>query len=106
MSDPQEPEIRPRRLPNLPIEVAPLRARQFRPPKSLHAPAIAISTLHAGQLLSGMGTWMQIIEQGWFAHQLSQSELILGIVGFSSAVPALIITPWAGAAVDSIRGAN
>lgn len=103
MSEATEPEIQPQRLPNLPPEVAPMRARQFRLPKSLHALRHRNFQLYiTGQFLSGMGTWMQIIAQGWLVYELSKSELILGIVGFSSAVPALLITPWAGVAVDSI----
>lgn len=103
MTDSVEPEIRPARLPNLPPEVAPLRARQFRLPKTFSALRHRNFQLYvAGQLLSTMGTWMQIIAQGWLVYQLSQSELILGIVGFASAIPALLITPWGGVVVDSV----
>ena len=49
-----------------------------------------------------MGTWMQIIAQGWLVYQLSQSELMLGVVGFASAIPSLLITPWGGVVVDSV----
>ena len=45
---------------------------------------------------------MQIIAPGWLVYQLSQSELILGIVGFASAIPSLLITPWGGVIVDSV----
>ncbi len=103
MSDPLDSEIQPRRLPILPPEVTPLRARQFRLPKSLNALRHRNFQLYViGQLLSTMGTWMQIIAQGWLVYQLSRSELILGIVGFAAAVPALLITPWAGVAVDTV----
>ncbi len=103
MSAPLEPEIRPRQLPNLPPEVAPLRARQFRIPKTFSALRHRDFQLYvAGQLFSTMGTWMQIIAQGWLVYQLSQSELILGIVGFASAIPALLITPWGGVVVDTV----
>jgi MFS family permease len=103
MTDSVEPEIQPHRLPNLPPEVAPLRARQFRLPKTFNALRHRNFQLYiVGQLLSTMGTWMQIIAQGWLVYQLSQSELILGIVGFSSAIPALLITPWGGVVVDSV----
>jgi MFS family permease len=102
MTDSVKPEIRPQRLPNLPPEIAPLRARQFRLPKTFSALRHRNFQLYvAGQLLSTMGTWMQIIAQGWLVYQLSQSELILGIVGFASAIPALLITPWGGVVVDT-----
>ena len=53
-----------------------------------------------GQLVSNAGTWMQIIAQGWLVYQLSHSELMLGIVGFASAIPSLLVTPWGGVVVD------
>lgn len=53
-----------------------------------------------GQLVSMAGTWMQIVAQGWLVYQLSKSEFMLGIVGFASAIPALLISPWGGVLVD------
>ena len=53
-----------------------------------------------GQLISNIGTWMQIIAQGWVVYQLGHSELILGMVSFASAIPVLIASPWAGVIVD------
>jgi MFS family permease len=55
-----------------------------------------------GQLVSNAGTWMQIIAQGWLVYQLSHSDLTLGIVGFSSAIPALLVSPWGGVVVDRV----
>ncbi len=55
-----------------------------------------------GQLISNAGTWMQIIAQGWLVYQLTHSDLTLGIVGFASAIPTLLITPWGGVAVDRV----
>src|SRR5512139_30047 len=53
-----------------------------------------------GQLISNIGTWMQIIAQGWVVYQIGHSELILGLVAFASAIPVLMISPWAGVVVD------
>ncbi|MBL8056410.1 MAG: MFS transporter [Anaerolineales bacterium] len=53
-----------------------------------------------GQLVSVAGTWMQIVAQGWLVYELSHSELTLGVVGFASAIPALLISPWGGVVVD------
>ena len=33
-----------------------------------------------GQLVSNVGTWMQIIAQGWLVYQLGHSEITLGLV--------------------------
>ncbi|MEZ4730585.1 MAG: MFS transporter [Caldilineaceae bacterium] len=97
------PEIKPPRLPSIPPEVLPMRARQFRLPKTFAALRHRNFQLFViGQLISGVGTWMQIIAQGWLVYELSQSELALGIVGFASALPALVITPWGGVVVDRV----
>lgn len=53
-----------------------------------------------GQLISNIGTWMQIIAQGWLVYQLGHSEITLGLVAFAGAVPILITSPWAGVIVD------
>ena len=60
----------------------------------------------AGQLISVAGTWMQVVAQGWLVYQLSHSELMLGVVGFAAAIPALIISPWAGVVVDRVNKRN
>jgi MFS family permease len=53
-----------------------------------------------GQLVSNIGTWMQIIAQGWVVYQIGHSELTLGLVAFASAIPVLMISPWGGVVVD------
>lgn len=53
-----------------------------------------------GQLISNIGTWMQIIAQGWVVYQIGHSELTLGLVAFASAIPNLLISPWGGVIVD------
>ncbi len=60
----------------------------------------------AGMLVSNIGTWMQIIAQGWVVYQLGHSELTLGLVAFASAIPVLLVSPFAGVVVDrvSLRG--
>ncbi|MEZ4676993.1 MAG: MFS transporter [Caldilineaceae bacterium] len=98
-----EEEVIPPRLPVLPVESFPLRTRQFRVPKTFAALQHRNFRLYVtGQLISGIGTWMQIIAQGWLVYDLSKSELALGIVGFASALPALLITPWGGVVVDRV----
>jgi MFS family permease len=55
-----------------------------------------------GQLISNIGTWMQIIAQAWVVYQIGHSELTLGLVAFASAIPNLIVSPWGGVIVDRI----
>ncbi len=99
--------FKPPRLPNIPPEILPLRARHFRLPRTLSAMRHRNFRLYmGGQLISLVGTWMQIIAQGWLVYEISQSEAALGIVGFASAIPALLITPWGGVVVDQVPKRN
>src|SRR5260221_14137775 len=59
-----------------------------------------------GQLISNIGTWMQIIAQAWVVYQISHSELALGLVAFASAIPTLVISPWGGVIVDRVSRRN
>ena len=59
-----------------------------------------------GQLVSNIGTWMQIIAQGWVVYQIGHSELTLGFVAFASAIPILVISPWGGVIVDRVSRRN
>jgi len=104
MEQHNEPRLTPPRAPNIPPEVVPLRARQIRIPKTFSPMRHRNYQLYfGGQLISVIGTWMQIVAQGWLVYQISGSELTLGIVGFAAAIPALLISPWAGVVVDQVR---
>jgi MFS family permease len=59
-----------------------------------------------GQLISNIGTWMQIIAQAWVVYQIGHSELTLGLVAFASAIPILVVSPWGGVIVDRISRRN
>jgi MFS family permease len=54
----------------------------------------------AGQLTSLSGTWMQNVAQPWLVYDLTKSPMYLGIVSFSSAVPTLLFSLWAGVVID------
>jgi MFS family permease len=95
--------VDPPRTPNIPPEIVPLRARQFRIPKTFAALQHRNYRLFLiGQVISLAGTWMQIIAQGWLVYKISGSELALGVVGFASAIPVLLIAPWGGVVVDRV----
>ncbi|MGH2643631.1 MAG: MFS transporter, partial [Chitinophagaceae bacterium] len=53
-----------------------------------------------GQGLSVTGTWIQRIAMMWLAYRLTNSALILGLVGFSEQIPIFIIAPFAGVFAD------
>jgi MFS family permease len=50
----------------------------------------------AGQLVSLIGTWMQHIAMTWLAYRLTDSTVMLGLVGFSSQLPILLFAIPAG----------
>ncbi|MBF0510968.1 MAG: MFS transporter [Candidatus Omnitrophica bacterium] len=53
-----------------------------------------------GQGISLIGTWMQQIAVAWLAYRLTHSAVLLGVVGFSSQIPAFLIAPFAGVIAD------
>src|SRR4030043_1706062 len=53
-----------------------------------------------GQSVSLVGTWMQVIAISWLVYDLTDSALLLGLVGFFSQVPSFFITPFSGVLVD------
>ncbi len=56
----------------------------------------------SGQSISIVGTWVQRIALTWLVYRLTNSALLLGIVGFSGQIPILIVTPFAGVLADRL----
>ncbi|HSQ41286.1 MAG TPA: MFS transporter [Fibrobacteraceae bacterium] len=54
----------------------------------------------AGQVVSLVGTWMQNIAQSWLVYRLTGSSAMLGLVGFVSQIPVLMLTPVGGNLAD------
>jgi MFS family permease len=50
----------------------------------------------AGQLVSVAGTWMQQIAMAWLAYRLTESAVVLGLLGFASQIPILLFAPFGG----------
>ncbi|HMB22782.1 MAG: MFS transporter [Chloroflexota bacterium] len=59
--------------------------------------------LWSGLIVSNMGTWMQNVANSWLVLQLTDSPLWLGLLGFSFAIPMIVIPPFAGAIVDRVH---
>jgi MFS family permease len=53
-------------------------------------------------IVSNIGSWMQIVAQGWLILQLTDSAFYLGLVGLVRAVPALSITLIGGVLADRL----
>jgi MFS family permease len=73
----------------LPAPLRALRHRNFR-------------LFWTGQLISLVGTWMQTIARGWLVLELTHSPFWLGMVGFATSVPVLVLSLWAGAVADNV----
>ena len=56
-----------------------------------------------GQLLSLIGTWVQMVAQIWLVYRLSDSPVMLGLVGFASQIPFLLLSPVAGVVSDRVN---
>jgi len=57
----------------------------------------------AGQSLSLIGTWMTQVATSWLVYRLTNSALLLGLVGFSGQIPALLLAPFGGVWVDRMN---
>src|SRR5438477_11557300 len=55
-----------------------------------------------GQVISLVGTWMQMTAQSWVVWQLSHSTVALGIVAMFGSMPFLLLGPVSGALADRL----
>jgi MFS family permease len=53
-----------------------------------------------GQIISQVGTWMQIVAQGWVVYNLTDSPLMLGLVSVVALLPVVPISLLAGVLSD------
>jgi len=54
----------------------------------------------AGQAISLIGTWMQMIATSWLVYRLTGSAWWLGMSNFASRIPSVVLTPLAGVLID------
>ncbi|MEP6670470.1 MAG: MFS transporter [Chthoniobacter sp.] len=54
----------------------------------------------AGETISMLGTWMQMMAQGWVVAGLTTSAFTLGLMNFASGLPMLLLTTWGGVLAD------
>ena len=59
-----------------------------------------------GQGTSLIGTWMQRIATAWLVYRLTNSAVLLGVVGFVSQIPTLILSPFGGVIADRFNRKN
>lgn len=53
-----------------------------------------------GQAISLIGTWMQSVALSWLVYRMTGSALLLGVAGFASQAPSLLLAPFTGPAAD------
>ncbi|HYK76936.1 MAG TPA: MFS transporter [Daejeonella sp.] len=56
-----------------------------------------------GQFISIIGTWLQVVAQGWLVLSLTNSPFYIGLVTALSTVPSLLFSLWGGVIVDNFR---
>jgi MFS family permease len=69
----------------------------------LHLPALSSKNYRlffAGQGISLIGTWMTQLATIWLVYSLTNSPLLLGVVGFTSQIPSFFLAPFGGVFVD------
>ncbi|MDQ3277564.1 MAG: MFS transporter [Bacteroidota bacterium] len=53
-----------------------------------------------GQFFSLIGTWLQIVAQGWLVLQLTSSPFLIGLVAALATAPSLLFSLFGGVVVD------
>jgi len=53
-----------------------------------------------GQLISLVGTWLQIVAEGWLVFQLTHSAFYVGLDAAAATVPSLFLSLFGGVIVD------
>ncbi len=53
-----------------------------------------------GQFVSLVGTWLQSVALGWLLYRLTHSAVVLGLSGFLTQIPSLVLSPLAGVWAD------
>ena len=57
----------------------------------------------SGQSVSLIGTWITRIATSWLVYRLTNSALLLGLVGFCGQIPTTLLAPFAGVVVDRVN---
>jgi MFS family permease len=58
--------------------------------------------LWTGLIVSNVGTWMQLVSQGWLIHEMTGRATDLGILGLTRAVPLIVLSLVGGTIADRV----
>ena len=53
-----------------------------------------------GQAVSLIGTWISRVAMAWLVYRMTNSALVLGVVGFANQIPTFFLVPFTGVLVD------
>ncbi len=81
------------------VEPKPVRTDTFRSLRN--HPNFRLYWIGAG--LSNIGTWMQMVAQGWLVYQLTSSPFLLGLVSFVGSIPVLVLSLYGGVLADRVE---
>ncbi len=56
----------------------------------------------AGQAVSLLGSWMQMVAQGFYVYELTKNAAFLGLVTFASGLPTIVLSLFGGVVADRI----
>jgi len=57
----------------------------------------------SGQTLSLVGTWMQVMAEGWLALELTNNAFLVGVVASAASLPVLLLSFIAGVVIDRVN---
>jgi MFS family permease len=89
LTEPIQEEVRSplEEKPKLHVALRALRHRNYR-------------LFFIGQMISLIGTWMQMVAQPWLVYRLTGSSLLLGSIGFASQIPVFLLAFIGGGLAD------
>lgn len=70
------------------------------------SPAVALwhnsvyRTYWVGAFVSFLGSWMQTVAQGWLVYEITNSKLLLGLLGFVGSLPTTLFSLFGGVVAD------
>jgi MFS family permease len=56
-----------------------------------------------GTFVSFLGSWMQTVAQGWVVYEITNSKLLLGLLGFVGSLPTTLFSLFGGVVADRIE---
>ncbi|MGQ9540732.1 MAG: MFS transporter [Armatimonadota bacterium] len=79
-------------------------SRDYSPPSTV---ALLRNTVYRsywiGAFVSFSGSWMQTVAQGWVVYEITNSKLLLGLLGFVGSFPTTLFSLFGGVVADRLE---